>query len=89
MGLLDRIMTVDADGVVEILSALPAQPDDLAALRHHRLGKIVIEFLLGICVRGVELANAFVGHLSHRNRLLKIAAAGRRASTFKGFPHSG
>src|SRR5262249_7387230 len=89
VGLLDRIMTIDADGVVEVLGALPAQPDDLAALRHHRLGQIVIEFLLGICVLGVELANAFVGHLSYLNCALKIAAAGRQASTFKGFPHSG
>jgi hypothetical protein len=67
VGLLDRIMTVDADGVVQVLGALPAQPDDLAALRHHRLGQIIIEVLLGICVLGVELANASVGHLGHHN----------------------
>ena len=35
--------------------------------RYHRLGQIVIEVLLGICVLGVELANASVGHLSHHD----------------------
>src|SRR6476659_10437384 len=30
VGLLDRIMTVDAHGVVEVLGALPAQPDGLS-----------------------------------------------------------
>lgn len=67
VGLLDRIMTVDAHGVVEVLGALPAQPDGLSPLRHHRLGQIIIEPLLRICVLGVELANSSVGHSSHHD----------------------
>ena len=66
VGLLDRVVTVDRPGIVEPLRALPAQPDDPTAARHHRLREVIVEALLGIGVAGVEGADTLVRHLPSR-----------------------
>jgi hypothetical protein len=63
VGLLDRVMAVDVDGIVQVLRALASQPDNFAALGHNGVGEIVVELLLWIGVPGIELPDSLVCHL--------------------------
>jgi hypothetical protein len=58
MGLLDRIMAVDILGIVQVLGALPTQPDSASALRHNGLTQIIVQALFGVGFFGVEFPDA-------------------------------
>ena len=62
VGLLGGVVAVDVLRVIEVLGALAAHPHGFSALRDDRLAKIIVEILFGICVTGIELADAVMRH---------------------------
>ena len=57
-GLLNGFVTVEIDGVIEFLRALPQDPDCFAAMRGSRLTQVLVQCLLWIGIAGVKGANA-------------------------------
>ena len=55
-------MAVDVLRVIQVLGALAAHPHGFSTLRDDSLAKVVVEILFGICVTGIELANAVMRH---------------------------
>ena len=62
VGLFGRIVAVDVPRVIQALGALAAHPHGFSTLRDDSLAKVVVEILFGICVTGIELANAVMRH---------------------------